>query len=57
MKDGSQFTEGVLSGDVAVPTEGELTFYSRHGELFAKCCAGRCRSLLFVGFVRRRSES
>jgi len=36
---GSTFTEGVLSGDIKVPTEHELTFYARHGELFAKLCA------------------
>jgi apolipoprotein N-acyltransferase len=35
---GSQFTEGVLSGTIAVPTDGRLTFYVRHGELFAKIC-------------------
>jgi apolipoprotein N-acyltransferase len=35
----STFTEGVLSGDIKVPTEHELTFYVRHGELFAKLCA------------------
>ncbi len=33
---GSTFTEGVLTGDIKVPTEHELTFYVRHGELFAK---------------------
>jgi apolipoprotein N-acyltransferase len=36
---GSTFTEGVLTGDINVPTEHELTFYVRHGELFAKICA------------------
>ena len=35
---GSTFTEGVLTGEVKVPTEHELTFYTRHGELFAKVC-------------------
>jgi apolipoprotein N-acyltransferase len=35
---GSTFTEGVLTGEVKVPTEHELTFYTRHGELFAKLC-------------------
>ena len=35
---GSQFTEGVLSGTIEVPTGGELTFYVRHGELFSKIC-------------------
>ena len=56
--EGSQFTEGVLTGTVEVPTDGALTFYSRHGELFAKVCAGL--ALLFVlvrltRFVRRKS--
>jgi apolipoprotein N-acyltransferase len=37
---GSTFTEGVLTGEIKVPSEGELTFYARHGELFAKLCAG-----------------
>jgi apolipoprotein N-acyltransferase len=36
---GSTFTEGVLTGEVNVPTEHELTFYTQHGELFAKVCA------------------
>ena len=36
---GSTFTEGVLTGDVKVPSEHELTFYTRHGELFAQVCA------------------
>jgi apolipoprotein N-acyltransferase len=37
---GSTFTEGVLTGEIGVPTERELTFYTRHGELFAKMCTG-----------------
>jgi apolipoprotein N-acyltransferase len=37
---GGTFAEGVLTGEIKVPTEGELTFYARHGELFAKLCAG-----------------
>jgi apolipoprotein N-acyltransferase len=36
---GSTFTEGVLTGEIKVPTEHELTFYTRRGELFAKLCA------------------
>jgi apolipoprotein N-acyltransferase len=36
---GSTFAEGVLTGDINVPTEHELTFYVRHGELFAQACA------------------
>jgi apolipoprotein N-acyltransferase len=33
---GSTFTEGVLSSEIKISTEHELTFYTRHGELFAK---------------------
>ena len=36
---GSQFTEGVLTGEVQVPIDYQPTFYVRHGELFAQCCA------------------
>jgi apolipoprotein N-acyltransferase len=55
---GSQFTEGVLTGAVEVPTAGTLTFYVRHGELFAKGCGGL--TLLFLlaqspRLVRRNS--
>ena len=54
---GSQFTDGVLTGEVAIPTEKMMTFYVRHGELFAQCCAGvSILVLLFLGvrLVRRR---
>jgi apolipoprotein N-acyltransferase len=37
---GSTFAEGVLTGEIRIPMERELTFYTRHGELFAKLCAG-----------------
>jgi apolipoprotein N-acyltransferase len=37
---GSQFTDGVLTGEVSVPTGSELTFYVRHGEVFAQGCVG-----------------
>jgi apolipoprotein N-acyltransferase len=36
---GSTFTDGVLAGEIKVQSEQELTFYARHGELFAKACA------------------
>jgi apolipoprotein N-acyltransferase len=36
---GSTFIEGVLTGEINVPTKHELTFYAVHGELFAKTCA------------------
>jgi apolipoprotein N-acyltransferase len=43
---GSQFTEGVLTGSVDIPVSGEHTFYTRHGELFAKICGAV--ALLFL---------
>ena len=51
---GSTFTEGVLSGEIKVPTELELTFYARHGELFAKACAAITVVSIFVLFGVRR---
>jgi apolipoprotein N-acyltransferase len=37
---GRPFGEGSLIDDVKVPTDNVLTFYTRHGELFAQLCAG-----------------
>lgn len=56
---GSQFTEGILSGDVRVPTEHVHTFYVRHGEVFAKgCIAVTLLTLLVVTpmLLRRRAD-
>jgi apolipoprotein N-acyltransferase len=47
---GGPFTEGVLIGDVTVPADGNLTFYARHGELFAQVCAG-ITILTLVSFI------
>jgi len=43
----------VLTGEVNVPQDQQLTFYTRHGEWFAECCA--CVALLTTlgGFGRR----
>jgi apolipoprotein N-acyltransferase len=51
---GSTFTEGVLAGEIKVPTEHELTFYVRHGELFAKTCAAITVVSIFVLLGVRR---
>lgn len=54
---GSTFTEGVLAGEVKVSTEQELTFYVRHGELFAKACAAvTLVSILLLFGLRRRGR-
>jgi apolipoprotein N-acyltransferase len=49
---GSTFTEGVLTGEGKIPTEHELTFYTRHGELFAKICAVVTGIAILVGLAR-----
>lgn len=49
---GSQFTDGVLSGNVAVSTARELTFYVQHGELFAQGCAGLTLLVLVISLPR-----
>jgi apolipoprotein N-acyltransferase len=36
---GSTFMQGVLSGSLDIPTDGRLTFYVQHGELFAQICS------------------
>ena len=52
---GSTFGEGLLTGQVKVPTEHELTLYTRHGELFAKFCAlVTVIAIVAVGLIRRR---
>ena len=54
---GSQYTEGILAGEVQVPINYAPTFYVRHGELFAQCCtAATILTLLLLALrlVRRR---
>ena len=52
---GSTFTEGVLTGEVQVPTERELTFYTRYGELFAKSCAVITLLAMIIAIAFRRT--
>ena len=55
---GSQFIDGALTGEVSIPIERVLTFYVRHGELFAEGCVGvSVLVLVFLGMrlVRRRT--
>ena len=51
---GSTFIEGVLTGEVKIPTENDLTFYTRHGELFAKLCAVLSAIATLAAFALRR---
>jgi apolipoprotein N-acyltransferase len=55
-ENGGTFTEGVLTGEIKVPTEGVLTFYARHGELFAKLCAGITLIAIVALIVVRREK-
>ena len=54
---GSTFTEGVLTGEINVPTEHELTFYARHGDLFAKSCVVITLVAILVATVIQRRKS
>ncbi len=51
---GNTFTEGVLTGEISVPQDRQLTFYARHGELFAEVCAAVTAIAVVFVFVRRR---
>jgi len=51
---GNTFTEGVLTGEISVPQDRQLTFYARHGELLAKFCAGTTFIAILAIFALRR---
>jgi apolipoprotein N-acyltransferase len=51
---GNTFAEGVLTGEIKVPAERELTFYTRHGDLFAKLCTGITLIAIIIGALRWR---
>jgi hypothetical protein len=50
---GSTFVEDVLNGEVSVPQDRQLTFYTRRGEWFAECCAA-VTALAIIGTLVRR---
>ena len=49
---GSTFEDGTLAGEVNVPTTPPLTFYTRHGDLFAKVCAAVAIAILLIQVSR-----
>ncbi len=55
---GTSFIEGCLPGVLRVPVAGEVTFYARHGEVFALGCLALCAgvALLRGGCCRRRAR-
>jgi apolipoprotein N-acyltransferase len=48
---GSTFEEGTLAGEVNIATEPPMTFYVRHGEVFAKICAALAGAILLTRLV------
>lgn len=50
---GSTFEEGTLAGEVNLANDPPLTFYARHGELFAKVCAGIALVILLTRIISR----
>ena len=51
---GGTFNEGVLTGEISVPRDGQLTFYARHGDWFAESCGGVTLVAMLVTFALRR---
>ena len=52
-ENGTPFTQGTLTGQVAIAANTEPTFYVRHGELFAYSCIGVMTLTLAFFIVRR----
>ena len=53
---GNQFVQDVLAGPVEVPIANEQTFYTRHGELFAKTCSALALLFLIFRLVRLKDR-
>jgi apolipoprotein N-acyltransferase len=51
---GNTFNEGVLTGEISVPQDRQLTFYARHGEWFAELCACVTAFALITMMILRR---
>lgn len=50
---GSTFEEGTLAGEINIANDPPLTFYTRHGELFAKICTVTAMGILLIRIVIR----
>lgn len=46
--DGNTFFQGFLIGSVQAPLETPMTFYTRHGDLFAKICLAVATTAIFI---------
>ncbi len=51
---GSTFEEGTLAGEVNIANNAPITFYARHGELFAKVCAAVAILILVIRLPWRK---
>ena len=54
--DGNTFIEGVLSATIPVPLDPVLTFYTRHGDLFAHACLAITCTFSLLALLRLRRE-
>ena len=54
---GGTFTDGVLTGEVNVAQEPQLTFYVRHGELFAQICTGISLLAILIYLIRSATSA
>lgn len=52
--DGSPFIEGFLAGSVRVTPGAATTFYTRHGDVFAKACCAWALAALGAAFIQGR---
>ncbi len=54
---GTSFIEGCLPGNIAVPRQGEMTFYARYGDAFSLTCLSLCTLPIMLKRLRRREGS
>lgn len=55
-ENGSPFIAGVLAGEIRAPIQPEMTFYTRHGELFSGSCGLAALAAAALGGWRRRES-
>lgn len=53
---GNSFFEGIMAARWNLPQDPSLTFYSKHGDLFAQGCLGIMLASLMIFFVRKKKE-
>lgn len=49
---GSSFVEGVLPGEISVPSVGQVTWYARYGDWFAQLLLLLCAAVICLRYLR-----